>query len=236
MGGGKRLEVAGLSRVDGGNVADWGRDQRRRQHWAGPSTGDGYFFLINPPSGLRFAVDEGSTAGADIEPQPYASLTLQQWCRPPVGSMAAQVRGSGPAHHPHGGASFPETGSPREEVGTLDVSHRLGPLRVARTAFHLLPAMRPGWPFRMPSRVCRAAGPPPTSDGGSPSRSAITEGNSGAESGSRDVPASWPSSPSVRAESCGLSYTPTTRTSGAVLPPWDSRQGAGGSVTVVVGS
>ncbi|MEV1079633.1 RICIN domain-containing protein [Streptomyces sp. NPDC050211] len=41
---------------------------------------DGNYFLINRYSGLSLGVDEGSTTdGANIEQQPYASQTLQQW-------------------------------------------------------------------------------------------------------------------------------------------------------------
>ncbi|WP_376772321.1 RICIN domain-containing protein [Streptomyces paradoxus] len=43
-------------------------------------TGDGCYFLINRYSGLCLTVDEDSTAdGANIEQQPYPSLTRQQW-------------------------------------------------------------------------------------------------------------------------------------------------------------
>ncbi len=121
-------------------------------------------------------------------------------------------------------------------------------------------AMRPRWPFRMLSRVCRASGPPPTSDGGSPRRSAITESNSGAAAGAgmclhrvRAAPPRGPKAagdrnlafvhgnkprlpdragvrvkPAPPASSIGERST-STRTSGAVLPPCDSRQRAGGA-------
>jgi len=80
VGSGKLLEVGGLSRADGGNVGIWSDADAPQQHWAVTPTGDGYFFLINRYSGLCLAVDEGSTAdGANIEQQPYASLTRQQW-------------------------------------------------------------------------------------------------------------------------------------------------------------
>ncbi|WP_189327857.1 RICIN domain-containing protein [Streptomyces flaveus] len=51
-----------------------GRTQRgRHPHY-------GNYFLINRYSGLSHGVDEGSTIdGANIEQQPYASQTRQQW-------------------------------------------------------------------------------------------------------------------------------------------------------------
>ena len=80
VGSGKLMEVAGLSRDDGGNVAIYADSDVPQQHWAVTPTGDGYYFLINRYSGLCLGVDEGSTAdGANIEQQPYASLTRQQW-------------------------------------------------------------------------------------------------------------------------------------------------------------
>ncbi len=62
---GKLLEVAGLSRADGGNVAIWADANAPQQHWAVTPTGDGHYFLINRYSGLCLAVDEGV-----IEPFP----------------------------------------------------------------------------------------------------------------------------------------------------------------------
>ncbi len=74
------MEVAGLSRDDGGSVAIYADFDVPQQHWAVTPTGDGYHFLVNRYSGLCLAVDEGSTAdGAAVEQQPYASLTRQQW-------------------------------------------------------------------------------------------------------------------------------------------------------------
>jgi alpha-L-fucosidase len=43
-------------------------------------TGDGHYLLINRFSGLSLGAEDGSTAGgANIEQQPYASQTRQQW-------------------------------------------------------------------------------------------------------------------------------------------------------------
>jgi alpha-L-fucosidase len=80
VGSGKLLEVAGLSREDGGNVGIWADATAPQQHWAVTPTGDGHYVLINRYSGLSLGVDEGSTTdGANIEQQPYTSQTRQQW-------------------------------------------------------------------------------------------------------------------------------------------------------------
>jgi alpha-L-fucosidase len=80
VGSGKLMEVAGLSRTEGGNVAVWADANAPSSTGPSTPTGDGHYFHINRYSGLCLAVDEGSTAdGAPIEQQPYASLTRQQW-------------------------------------------------------------------------------------------------------------------------------------------------------------
>jgi alpha-L-fucosidase len=54
------MEVAGLSRTEGGNVAVWA--DANAPSGTGPSTptGDGHYFLVNRYSGLCLAVDEGT--------------------------------------------------------------------------------------------------------------------------------------------------------------------------------
>ncbi|WP_234322944.1 RICIN domain-containing protein [Streptomyces sp. NRRL S-350] len=83
-----RDQGGGQRQAHGGRGSLPRRRRRRRhlvgssapqQHWAVTPTGDGSYFLINRYSGPCLAVDEGSTAdGADVEQQPYASLTRQQ--------------------------------------------------------------------------------------------------------------------------------------------------------------
>ncbi|WP_406202078.1 RICIN domain-containing protein [Streptomyces europaeiscabiei] len=46
------MEVAGLSRVDGGDVVTWSDDDVPQQHWAVTPTGDGYHHLTNRLGGL----------------------------------------------------------------------------------------------------------------------------------------------------------------------------------------
>lgn len=74
------MEVAGLSRADGGNVSIWGDAAVPQQHWAVAPTGDGYFHLTNRLSGLSLHVAGGSTAdGANIDQFTYNQAPEEQW-------------------------------------------------------------------------------------------------------------------------------------------------------------
>jgi alpha-L-fucosidase len=74
------MEVAELSRADGGKVGIWSDDSVYQQHWAVTPTGDGYYHLTNRLSGLSLNVDGASTAnGAGIEQETYNRATHQQW-------------------------------------------------------------------------------------------------------------------------------------------------------------
>ena len=77
---GKLMEVAGLSRAEGGNVAIYGDSNVPQQHWAVTPTGDGYYYLTNRFSGLSLNVDAGSTAdGANIDQLTYTRAPEEQW-------------------------------------------------------------------------------------------------------------------------------------------------------------
>jgi alpha-L-fucosidase len=74
------MEVADLSRADGGNVSIWGDANAPQQHWAITPTGDCYFCLTNRLSGLSLNVDGGSTAdGANINQSTYRRAPEEQW-------------------------------------------------------------------------------------------------------------------------------------------------------------
>ncbi|RSM65579.1 alpha-L-fucosidase [Actinoplanes sp. ATCC 53533] len=77
---GTLMEVAGLSRADGGNVALWPDDDVPQQHWAITPIGAGYHILVNRLSGLALNVAAaGTTDGADINQFTYGSAPHQQW-------------------------------------------------------------------------------------------------------------------------------------------------------------
>lgn len=77
---GKLMEVAGLSRADGGKVGIWSDDSVFQQHWVVTPTGDGYYYLTNRLSGLSLNVDGASTdSGADIEQETYNRASQQEW-------------------------------------------------------------------------------------------------------------------------------------------------------------
>ncbi|MFC4508101.1 MULTISPECIES: RICIN domain-containing protein [Streptomyces] len=87
------VEVAGLSRDPGGNVAIWQDANVTQQHWAATPTGDGHCLLINRFSGMALGVAGNSTAdGANVEQQTYESQTQQQW-RTPLPSATGRVPG-----------------------------------------------------------------------------------------------------------------------------------------------
>jgi alpha-L-fucosidase len=77
---GKLMEVAGLSRANGGKVALWHDADAPQQHWAVTPIGDGYHLLTNRLSGLSLDVSGASTTeGADIHQWDYQSVPQQQW-------------------------------------------------------------------------------------------------------------------------------------------------------------
>ena len=92
---GKLMEVAGLSRANGGNVALWQDADAPQQHWAVTPIGDGYHLITNRLSGLSLDVSGGSTAeGADIHQWDYQSAPSSNG-----GSSATwSVQGRGAAH------------------------------------------------------------------------------------------------------------------------------------------
>ncbi|WP_408995807.1 RICIN domain-containing protein [Streptomyces europaeiscabiei] len=93
---GKLMEVAGLSRVDGGDVATWSDDDVPQQRWAVTPTGDGYHHLTNRLGGLSLTVDGGSTAdGADIEQETYRQTHRQQCRSSPCGRSVRTRRSAG---------------------------------------------------------------------------------------------------------------------------------------------
>jgi alpha-L-fucosidase len=71
---GTLLEVAGMSRADGGAVALAPGNDAPQQHWAITPIGDGHHILVNRLSGLALSV-----VGATIEQRTYGSAPHQQW-------------------------------------------------------------------------------------------------------------------------------------------------------------
>ncbi|WP_034216822.1 alpha-L-fucosidase [Actinoplanes subtropicus] len=79
------MEVAALSRADGGKVALGPDDNVPQQHWAITPIGGGYYILVNRFSGLALNVAGASSAdGADINQWTYDSTAQQQWTISPV--------------------------------------------------------------------------------------------------------------------------------------------------------
>lgn len=78
---GKLVEVAGLSRNPGGNVAIWASARAFQQHWAVTQLPGGYVALINRFSGLAMTVDGASTANeANVDQDPFQlDNTHQHW-------------------------------------------------------------------------------------------------------------------------------------------------------------
>jgi alpha-L-fucosidase len=77
---GTLMEVAGLSRANGGDVALWPDDNVPQQHWAITPLANGCHLLTNRLSGLALNVDGGSTTdGADINQYAYTGAARQQW-------------------------------------------------------------------------------------------------------------------------------------------------------------
>jgi len=77
---GTLMEVAGLARNDGGNVALWADDNVPQQHWAVTPLADGHHILVNRLSGLALNVaGAGAADGANIDQWTYNAATQQQW-------------------------------------------------------------------------------------------------------------------------------------------------------------
>ncbi|BEL07881.1 hypothetical protein Q0Z83_060720 [Actinoplanes sichuanensis] len=77
---GSLIQVAGLSRSNGGNVALGPDEELPQQQWAVTPLGDGYHILINRLSGLALNVAGAGTGdGADIDQWAYNAVTQQQW-------------------------------------------------------------------------------------------------------------------------------------------------------------
>lgn len=76
----KLLEVAGLSRSDGGGTDLWTDADVPQQHWAITPIGDGHHILINRFSGLALNVADASTAdGATVNQWTYNGVPQEQW-------------------------------------------------------------------------------------------------------------------------------------------------------------
>ncbi|MFD5747466.1 RICIN domain-containing protein [Streptomyces sp. NPDC127033] len=76
----KLLEVAALSRTNGGKTDIWTDADAPQQHWAITPIGDGHHILTNRFSGLALNVDGASTAdNATINQWTYNSAPQEQW-------------------------------------------------------------------------------------------------------------------------------------------------------------
>ncbi|GIE78448.1 hypothetical protein Aph02nite_43980 [Actinoplanes philippinensis] len=77
---GTLMQVAGLSRSNGGNVVLGPDEDLPQQHWAVTPIGDGHHVLVNRLSGLALNVAGAGTAdGADIDQWTYNAAGQQQW-------------------------------------------------------------------------------------------------------------------------------------------------------------
>jgi alpha-L-fucosidase len=77
---GTLMEVAGLSRVNGGDVALWQDDNVPQQHWAITPIGDGSYIVVNRLSGLALNVaGAGRADGTTIDQWAYNAALQHQW-------------------------------------------------------------------------------------------------------------------------------------------------------------